>query len=417
MPSPKHPRSNNSNLRAIARGLVALTLGAAFLVGCDQAPAGITSAAPPGPSAPANTVHSPEEKVLNFSNWPDYIPEQLIARFERESGIKVNYKIFKSNEELMERLSAGKVNDDLVVPSSHFGALQIEKGLLRVLDKGQLPNLANLEPGLMESLGKLDPGNRHLIPWAWGYTTVGINTTRVKQALAGAPLPGNAWELVFNPAYTSKLKSCGIGFLDSPTEVIPAALHHLGKTAESARPEDLLAANSMLARVRPHVRTLSTSLIEDLASGKLCVVLGWSGDINLAISEASSSGFKDQLEVLIPSTGGLQFVDTMAIPSNAPHPQNAHAFVNFFMRPEIAALMSNELSYPTGNLAAMALLKPEVLANTTIFLKEEHVRRLVPPPRLDLPLRIAMTQAYLQFAYGVGPTPPPPTTPTQRNSP
>jgi putrescine transport system substrate-binding protein len=408
MPSLDALRRTAAIVQVTIQRLVALSLGTLLVLGCDQgAPSSVreeASAASSPQSASPSEPSRTEEKVLNFSNWPDYIPDQLIERFERETGIKVNYKIYKSNEELMDRLSSGKLNDDIVVPSSNFGALQIEKGLLRPLDKSQLPNLTNIDGSMLDTLERLDPGNRHLVPWAWGYTTVGINAGKVKQALGDTPLPGNAWELVFNPAYTSKLQQCGIGFLDSPTEIIPAALHHIGKSPDSGRPEDLQAASAMLAKVRPHIRTLSTSLIEDLASGNLCVVLGWSGDISLAIAEAEASNATDIIRVLLPSTGGMLFVDTLAIPSNALHPRNAHAFINFFMRPDVAAMMSNGMSYPTGNKAAEAHIEPEVLANRYIFLSDEEVRQLVPPPKLDLSLRIAMTQAYVQFAYGVGQT-------------
>lgn len=384
-----------------------VALSSVLLAACDSGTPQTESTSKPSPAAAATgepalpAAATTEEKVLNFSNWPDYIPEGLIAKFEKETGIKVNYKTFKTNEELMDRLSSDKTNDDLVVPSSTFAALQIDKGLLKPLDKSRLPNLANMDPDSMGALSSVDPQNRHLVPWAWGFTTVGINATKAAKALGNTPMPGNAWELVFNPVYTSKLKSCGIAFLDSPTEVMPAALHYIGKPANSVLPADLKAAGDMLAQVRPHVQSFSNTLISELASGNVCVVLGWNGDINAAKTEASDAGSKDRIEVLMPSTGGMLFIDTLAIPASAPHPQNAHAFIDFFMRPENAAQLTNELAYPTGNKAAGTAIEPDILKDETIFPNADAMQRMVAPPKLDLMARLAMTQAYLGFAYGL----------------
>lgn len=389
--------------------LAALTVcTVALLVGCTDSntsppprvvtPASVALA--PMPAVPSDTDKA-EEKVLNFSNWPDYMPEGLIAAFERESGIKVNARIYNTNEELMDRLASGKSGDDLVVPGSNFAAMQIEQGLLRPLDRARLANLANLEPALLASLAAMDPGNRHLVPWAWGYTTVGINTTQVQQALGNTPLPDNAWDLVFNPVYTRSLQKCGIAFLDSPTEIIPAALRYLGKPADASAPEDLKAVGDLLTKVRPHIKMFGSPLIDELASGKACVVLGWSGDMSSAMAQAKEDGSKDDYTVLMPSTGALIFVDTLAIPTTAQHPNNAQAFIDFYLRPENAAMMSNELNYPTGNKAAAAKIQPEVLANEAIFPKEANFKKLASPSKLGMKARIAMTQTYVQFAYGL----------------
>ncbi|MEI8267821.1 MAG: extracellular solute-binding protein, partial [Betaproteobacteria bacterium] len=227
-------------------------------------------------------VAQEEEKVLNIYNWSDYIGDDVIARFEKETGIKVRYDVFDNNEIVHAKLVAGKTGYDIVVPSSNWAKLQIDGGLLQKLDKSKIPNLRNIDPGIQSQLGKMDPGNDYMVNWLWGYTTVGINVEKVRAALGG-PLPDNVWELVFKPEYISKLKSCGVSFLDSATEVIPAALHYLGKPAFSRSPADYTAAANALKAVRPFVTLFSSSgYINDMANGSICLALGWSGDINIA---------------------------------------------------------------------------------------------------------------------------------------
>ncbi len=199
------------------------------------------------------------------------------------------------------------------MPGTVFAKGQIEGGLLQPLKKDQIPNLANLDPAIMTTLTKADPENKHLVPWAWGFTTVGINKTKVEKALGGMPMPENAWDLVFKPEYTSKLKSCGIAYLDSPTEIIPVALHYIGKDAYSNDPADYKAANEMLMKVRKDVRLFSSTMIDDIAGGKACVAVAWSGDVNIAAGRAKENGSKDVIEALLPSTGALIFFDTMAV--------------------------------------------------------------------------------------------------------
>lgn len=360
------------------------------------APAPVASAPAPAPAPPANT----EEKVLNIYNWPDYVPEGMIAAFEKESGIKVNYDTFETNEALHAKLVAGNTGYDIVVPGTVFAKPQIEGGLLQPLDKAKIPNLKNLEPTIMSTLVKADPDNKHLVPWAWGFTTVGINKTKVDKALAGLPMPENAWDLVFNPKYTAKLKSCGIAYLDSPTEIIPVALHYIGKDAYSNDAADYKAATEMLAKVRKDVRLFSSTMIDDIAGGKACVAVGWSGDINIAAGRAKENGSKDVIESLLPSTGALIFFDTMAIPKDAKHVNNAHAFIDFYLRAENAARMTNEMNYPTGNKAAIATIKPEIAGNKTIFVEPAYFAKMIPPSSFSNEAREAMANAYNGFKKG-----------------
>ena len=384
--------------------VLVLALSALLLAACGkkEEPAPVAAVPAPvaaasvAPAAPANT----EEKVLNIYNWPDYIPEGMVAAFEKESGIKVNYDTFETNEALHAKLVAGNTGYDIVVPGVVFAKPQIAGGLLQPLDKSKIPNLANLDPAIMATLTKADPDNKHLVPWAWGFTTVGINKTKAMKALGSLPMPENAWALVFDPKYTSKLKSCGIAYLDSPTEIIPAALHYIGKDAYSNDPADYKAATDMLAKVRKDVRLFSATMIDDIASGKACVAIGWSGDINIAAKRAVENKSKDAIEALLPSTGGLIFFDTMAITKDAKHPKNALAFIDFYLRPENAASMANNMSYPTGNKAALDKIKPEIAGNKTIFVEPAYLTKMVPPNSFTNEAREAMANAYNKFKQG-----------------
>ena len=354
------------------------------------------SAASPPVIAAANA----EEKILNIYNWPDYIAKDMVANFEKESGIKVNYQTFENNEALQAKLVAGNSGYDLVVPGAVFAKSQIEGGLLMKLDKSKVANSVNLDADIMAKLNVVDPGNAYLIPWAWSYTTVGINKAMVTKALGATPLPGNAWELVFNPTYTAKLKSCGIAFLDSPTEVIPPAMHFLGKNPYSSDPVDHKAAGEMLAKVRPHIRLFSSTMIDDLAGGKACVALGWAGDMNIARARAIENKNGNDIQVLVPSTGGLVFFDNLAIPKDAKHPNNALAFINYFLQPEVSASLTNELSYPTANKAGVASVKPEIANDRTIYLDADNLKKLVPPSSFSNEGRESMSSVFTLFKKG-----------------
>lgn len=370
------------------------------LVACgkkDETPA--TAASAPAGSAPA-VVANAEEKVLNIYNWPDYIAKDMVANFEKETGIKVNYQTFENNEALQAKLVAGNTGYDIVVPGAVFAKPQIDAGLLQKLDKTRLANYGNLDPALMSKLDAIDPGNAYLVPWAWSFVTVGINKAKVAKALGDAPMPGNAWELVFNPVYTAKLKSCGIAYLDSPTEVIPPAMHYLGKNAYSNDAADHKAAGEMLAKVRPHIRLFSSTMIDDLAAGKACVALGWAGDINIARGRAIENKNGNEVEALLPSTGGLIFFDNLAIPKDAKHPNNALAFINYFLRPEVSASLTNELGYATANKASLANVKPEIVKDQAVFPDAANLQKMVSPASFSNEARQSMSNVFTLFKKG-----------------
>ena len=343
-----------------------------------------------------------EEKVLNVYNWSDYIADDTLANFEKETGIKVRYDNFDNNEILHAKLVAGKTGYDVVVPSSYWAQIQASGGLLRKLDKSQLPNLKNMDPEIQATLAKLDPGNQYMVNWLWGYTTVGINVDKVKAALGSTPMPENVWDLVFKPEYMSKLKSCGVSFLDSATEIIPAALHYLGKNPSSNNPADYTGVAPLLKSIRPYVTLFSSSgYINDLASGSICVALGWSGDINIARQRAIEGKTGQKIEALLPKTGGLLFFDTMVIPVDAPHPGNAHKFINYIMRPEVHASLTNKVFYANPNKESKKFVKPEVASNPTVFLPDAELKKMAEPGSLNNDTRRAMTRLYTSFKTGL----------------
>jgi len=343
-----------------------------------------------------------EEKVLNIYNWSDYIADDTIANFEKETGIKVRYDVFDSNEILHAKLVAGKTGYDIVVPSSYWAKIQADGGLLRKLDKAQLPNLKNMDPAVQAQLAALDPGNQYLVNWLWGYTTVGINVDKVKAALGSMAMPENAWDLVFKPEYVSKLKSCGVSFLDSPTDIIPAALHYLGKPAFSRNQADYAGVAPLLKSVRSSVTLFSSSgYINDMASGSICVALGWSGDINIAKQRALEGKTGQNIQALIPSTGGVLFFDTMAIPTDAPHPNNALKWINYIMRPEVDASLTNKVFYANPNKESKKFVKPEVANNPTVFLSDSDMKKMANPEPLTNDIRRTMTRLYTSFKTGI----------------
>ncbi|MBC7787703.1 MAG: polyamine ABC transporter substrate-binding protein [Methylophilaceae bacterium] len=342
-----------------------------------------------------------EEKVLNIYNWSDYIAPDTIANFEKETGIKVRYDNFDNNEILHAKLMAKNTGYDIVVPSSNWAKLQMEGGLFQKLDKSKLTNYGNLDTSILKQMSVLDPGNEYLVDWLWSYNTVGINEDKVKAALGDTPMPDNAWDLVFDPKYTNKLKSCGITFLDTPTDVFQAALHYLGKHVVNGPVEDYQQAFDMLMKVRPDIKRFSSGgQIDDLASGNVCVAYGWAGDFNLARKRSIENKSEQKIVALVPKTGGLMFMDTMAIPADAPHPDNAHKFINYVLQPKVIAAITNTVTYANPNKAATEFLDPEIKANKSIFLSGEDVAKLVPPSVEDSKTKRIITRLFTQFKTG-----------------
>ena len=350
----------------------------------------------------ATAALADEEKVLNIYNWSDYIAEDTIANFEKETGIKVRYDTFDSNETLHAKMVAGKTGYDIVVPSSNWGKVQGEGGLLMKLDKSKITTYGNLDPFVMDQLKKMDPGNQYLAPWLWGVTTVGINVNKLKAALGNLPMPENAWDLIFKPDYASKAKSCGISVLDSGDEIFPAALRYLGKPPYSKSPADYQEAAAMLKTIRPYISLFSSSgYINDLASGSLCLVVGWSGDIGIAKSRAKEAKNGVLVETLIPKTGAVLFFDTMAIPADATHVQNAYKWMSYIYRPEVNAAMVNKVHYANPIPSSAKFIAAETLNDKTVFLGKEDLAKMVPPDAVNNDIRRVRTRLYTSFKTGL----------------
>lgn len=313
----------------------------------------------------ATTTASAE--TLNVYNWSDYIAEDTIAKFEAATGIDVVYDVYDSNEALEAKLLAGGTGYDIVVPTSDFLQRQLEAGVYQPLDKSKLPNLVNMDPALMENAAGYDADNAHSVIYMWGTTGIGYNEGMVAERL-GETAPTSSWALIFDPENAAKLADCGIAFLDAPTEVIPAALNYLGLDPNSEVPADIAAAGDLLKSVRPHVRYFhSSQYINDLANGDICVTIGWSGDVLQARDRADEADNGVSVAYVIPDEGALQWFDMLAIPSDAPHPDAAHAFINFIMDPQITADITNYVWYASANAAALPLIDEEIVADPGIF--------------------------------------------------
>jgi len=361
------------SIRAGLMGLVAATM----LVGCGKKSEEPAPAAKPADSASAAAPASNEEKVVNVYNWSDYIDPKMLEAFTKETGIKVNYDVFDTNEVLQTKLLAGNTGYDVVVPSASFLELQIKAGVFRKLDKSKLPNWKNLDPNILQRVALHDPGNQYAVNHMWGTDAIGYNVKKVLAIDPKAPL--DSWNLIFDPKQAAKFKDCGISVLDAPDEVVGVVLAYLGKDPNSEKPEDLKAAEDLLMKIRPYIRMIhSSQYIDSLANGDICISLGWSGDILQAKSRAKEAGQGVDIALSVPKEGTIIWFDMYAVPADAPHPDNAHAFINYMMRPEVAAANSNFVHYANGNAASVALLDPAVHNDPSVYPPKEVMDKLFP---------------------------------------
>jgi putrescine transport system substrate-binding protein len=325
----------------------------------------------------AAAAHADEEKLLNIYNWSDYIAEDTVPRFRAETGIKVNYDVYDSNEALEAKLSAGHSGYDLVVPSaSPYLARQAEAGVYRPIERAKLGNYGNLDPQLLAAAANADPGNRFGVPYLWGTTGIGYNKAMVEARL-GAGAPFDSAGLLFDPANAKKLQDCGISLLDSAQEMFPAALAFLGRDPLSRDPKDLERAAAAVAAIRPYVRKFhSSQYINDLANGDLCIAWGYSGDVIQARNRASEAKNGVAIGYAVPREGAMIWIDMMAIPKDAPHPENALAFIDYVLRPETIAAISNAVAYANPNTRATSLVDAALRDDPAIYPPQEVRRRL-----------------------------------------
>lgn len=335
--------------------------------------------------------------TVNVYNWNDYIGDGVIATFEKESGTKVVYDVFDSNEVLEGKLLAGSTGYDVVVPTIEFMGRQIKAGVFQPLQKDKLPNLRELDPAMMATIANVDPGNNFGIPYMWGTTGIGINKAKVLAAL-GPDAPLDSWDLVLKPENLAKLSECGVAFLDSPTEIFAAVLHYQGKDPNSSDVADYQgAAKELLKKLAPSVTYFhSSKYIDDLASGEICVAVGWSGDIAQAKEDAEKAKNNVEINYVIPKEGAMQFYDILVIPKDAPNVEQAHAFINFLMRPDIAARNTNHIWYPNPIPASRPLLDAEIVVDTSVYPSPEVMSKLyiatIKTPAVDRAMNRAWTE-------------------------
>lgn len=338
--------------------------------------------------------------VVNVYNWSDYIAEDTIAQFEAETGIRVVYDVYDSNEVLEARLLAGSSGYDVVVPTSQYLQRQIAAGVFQPLNRDLLPNLSNMDEELMQAAAAYDPGNEHAVIYMWGTTGIGYNVDMVTERL-GDDAPTDSWALVFDPEIASQLADCGITILDSPPDMIQTALNYLGLDPLSNDPDDLEQAGALLDEMRPNVRYFhSSQYITDLANGEVCVSVGWSGDVFIAADRAEAAGSGVEIAYSVPEEGAMQWFDMMAIPADAPNVENAHAFINFIMKPEITADITNYVYYANANEASLPLVDEEITSDPAIFPPAEVRAKLFPTVVRDARTERLVTRIWTRVRTG-----------------
>ncbi len=321
------------------------------------------------------SLASAQEEVRVY-NWSDYIDEELLTKFEEETGLKLIYDVFDSNEVLETKLLAGGSGYDVVVPSGTFLQRQIQAGAFQKLDYSKLPNAVNLWDVIKERTAQYDPGNQYSINYMWGTTGIGVNVNKVREVL-GEDAPIDSLSLIFDPANMEKLQACGVHFLDAPTEMIPAALKYLGEDPDSQDTDVIARAEPVLSAVRPYVQKFHNSeYINALANGDICVAFGWSGDILQARDRADEAENGVEIAYNAPVEGALMWFDQMAIPVDAPNPDGAHKFLNFMMDARNMAQATNYVYYANGNLASQEYILPEILEDPAIYPDEETLKNL-----------------------------------------
>ena len=337
---------------------------------------------------------------VHVYNWSDYIDEELLAKFEAETGIDLVYDVFDSNEILETKLLAGGSGYDVVVPTGTFLSRQIQAGAFQKLDKSKLSNFGNLWDAIAERTEKYDPGNEYSVNYMWGSTGIGVNINKVKEVL-GEDAPVNSLALIFDPANMEKLASCGVHFLDAPTEVIPAALTYLGEESDAQDFETIEKSEAVLTAVRPYIQKFhSSEYINALANGDICVALGWSGDVLQARDRAAEADNGVEIEYHIPKEGALMWFDQMAIPVDAPNSDAAHKFIDFILDAQNAAAASNYVYYANGNKASQEFLNEDVIGDTAIYPDEETLNNLYTVTTWDPKINRNVTRLWTRIKSG-----------------
>jgi putrescine transport system substrate-binding protein len=340
-----------------------------------------------------------QERVVHVYNWANYIEPSLIEKFTAETGIKVVYDVYDSNELLESKLMAGKSGYDVVVPTASFLERQVDAGVFRELDRSLIPNWSNLDPEIHARIAEHDPGNKHAVDYMWGTTGIGYDEGKVKAIMPNAPV--DSWKLIFDPAIASKFKDCGISVLDGPTDVLPGLLAYLGLDPTSESEQDLARAEATLMAIRPYLRMIhSSNYIDALANGEICIALGWSGDVLQARDRAAEAGLDHEIKYYVPKEGTIIWFDLLAIPRDAPHPENAHAFINFLQRADVAAANSNFINYANGNAASFELINESVRNDPAIYPPPDIRSKLFPDLAESEQFSRLLNRSWTRFVTG-----------------
>jgi putrescine transport system substrate-binding protein len=328
----------------------------------------------------ASSPASAQTRTVNVYNWSDYIAPTLLEAFTKETGIKVRYDTFDSNDTLEAKLLAGKSGYDVVVPTAYFLERQIKAGLFQKLNKSQLKNYGNVWPEIAQRLATYDPGNQHAVNYMWGTTGIGYNVRKAQDILGpAAKLPDAmaSWDIVFKPENISRFKDCGVHMLDAADDLLSAAMNYLGLNPNSKAQADLEKAAALLATIRPNVRKFhSSEYLNALASGEICLVVGYSGDIKQAQKRAAEAKAGIEVGYVIPKGGTQMWFDNLVIPKDARNVDEAHAFIDYTLRPDVAAKNTNFISYANGNIASQKLIDPAVLNDRAVYPDEPTMKSL-----------------------------------------
>jgi putrescine transport system substrate-binding protein len=362
--------------------LTALLFGAGSLTACGGHPGAAAS-----------------DKTLNVYNWAGYIAPDTVANFERETGIEVHYSTYESNEISETKLLTGHSNYDVVTSADAFFERQLHAGVFRKLDKTALPNSVNLDPEVLQKLAVHDPGNLYAVPYLWTEAGLGYNVDKVRERLGSAE--HDSWSLLFDPKNAAKLKDCGIMIVDSPEDVLPSVLIYLGKDPNSRDPADWTAAADVLMQIRPFVRSIEAEgIIGDLANGSLCLGLTWGGEVTQARYRALEADNGVKIRYFVPREGAVAGLDMLAIPADAPHPDNAHKWLNYLMRPEVMADISNALKYRNGNKASLPLVQEAIRSDPATYPDAKTRAKLSIETMQPPELKRLMTRLWTRFRTG-----------------
>ncbi|TIN75792.1 polyamine ABC transporter substrate-binding protein [Mesorhizobium sp.] len=340
-----------------------------------------------------------QDRVVNVYNWSDYIDSSIIEDFTKETGIKVTYDTFDSNELLETKLLAGGSGYDVVVPTANFLARQIQAGVFQKLDKSKLPNISNMWDVVSERTTKYDPGNEYSINYMWGTVGLGYNVKKVQEALGTDKI--DSWDVFFNPEKLAKLKDCGVYVLDSPSDILPNAFKYLGIDPETTSPDDFAKAEEVMLKIRPYIRKFhSSEYINALANGDICLAVGWSGDVFQARDRATEANQGVEIAYSVPKEGAEMWFDQMAIPADAPHVAEAHEFLNYMMKPEVIAKASNFVFYANGNKASQQFIDKEILEDPAIYPDEATLAKLFTITPYDSKTQRVVTRTWTRIVTG-----------------